>query len=87
MLVMVIKVVMMKVVIVAGGEFLKPPCEWSSIVCPSLVALSVEQGPAENKGFKFFDFYNLKSIYGWLSRNLDVNFFLARFKLIVNYIK
>ena len=35
MLVMVIKVVMMKVVIVAGGEFLKPPCEWSSIVCPS----------------------------------------------------
>ena len=66
MLVMVIKVVMMKVAIVAGGEFLKPPCEWSSIVCPSLVALSVEQGPAENKGFKWFDFYNFKSIYGWL---------------------
>ena len=55
MVVMVIKVVMMKVAIVAGGEFLKPPCEWSSIVCPSLVALSVEQGPAENKCFKWFD--------------------------------
>ena len=65
-MVKVIKVVVMKVVIVAGGEFLKPPCEWSSIVCPSLVALSVEQGPAENKCFKWLDFYNLKSIYGWL---------------------